>query len=110
MTFEHCSSSLGPQCHQMTFVYISSGLALQGQMASADNTSSPSTSVASRVVFNYCPSPSVAQPVLEVAVQDTPSPSISQTIKEAQSHVIPTSVKEDDHGIVIEVAHMDNDL
>ncbi|GJY29358.1 ribonuclease H-like domain-containing protein [Tanacetum coccineum] len=59
--------------------------------------STSATSVASRVVFNYCPSPSVAQPVLEVAVQDTPSPSISQTIKEAQSHVIPTSVKEDDH-------------
>ncbi|GJV99216.1 hypothetical protein Tco_1554468 [Tanacetum coccineum] len=31
------------------------------------------------------------------AVQDTPSTSISQTIKEAQSHVIPTSVEEDDH-------------
>ncbi|GJX37945.1 hypothetical protein Tco_0251248 [Tanacetum coccineum] len=41
MTFEHCSSSLGPQCHQMTSVYISSGLALQRQMASADNTSGP---------------------------------------------------------------------
>ncbi|GJY22768.1 hypothetical protein Tco_0396426 [Tanacetum coccineum] len=40
--------------------------------------------------------------------QDTPSTSTSQTIKEAQSHVIPTSVEEDDHGI--EVAHMDNDL
>ncbi|GJU32261.1 hypothetical protein Tco_1175850 [Tanacetum coccineum] len=45
----------------------------------------------------FNPSPSVAQPVLEVVVQDTPSTSISQTIKEAQSHVIPTSVKEDDH-------------
>nr|GEY98244.1 hypothetical protein [Tanacetum cinerariifolium] len=69
-------------------------------------------------------SPSVAQPVLVAAIQelvvststpssmridqDTPSKSTSQTIKEAQSHVIPTSVKEDDHGI--EVAHMDNDL
>ncbi|GJZ83406.1 hypothetical protein Tco_0648579 [Tanacetum coccineum] len=49
----------------------------------------------------FNPSPSVAQPVLEVAVQDTPSTSISQTIKEAQSHVIPTSVEEDDHGIVL---------
>ncbi|GJS08850.1 hypothetical protein Tco_0365646 [Tanacetum coccineum] len=46
----------------------------------------------------FNPSPSVAQPVLEVAVQDTPSTSISQTIKEAQSHVIPTSIEEDDHG------------
>ncbi|GKF33385.1 hypothetical protein Tco_0106585, partial [Tanacetum coccineum] len=35
------SSSLGPQCHQMTSVHISSGLALQRQMASADNTSGP---------------------------------------------------------------------
>nr|GEV26604.1 ribonuclease H [Tanacetum cinerariifolium] len=40
--------------------------------------------------------------------QDTSSTSTSQTIKEAQSHVIPTSVEEDDHGI--KVAHMDNDL
>ncbi|GJR41367.1 hypothetical protein Tco_1217051 [Tanacetum coccineum] len=70
----------------------------------------------------FNPSLSVAQPVLVVAVQepvvstgtpsstridqDTPSTSTSQTIKEAQSHVIPTSVEEDDHGI--EVAHMDN--
>ncbi|GJW15916.1 hypothetical protein Tco_0020049 [Tanacetum coccineum] len=41
MMFEHCSSSLSPQCHQMTSVYISPGLALQRQMASADNTSGP---------------------------------------------------------------------
>ncbi|GKF13361.1 hypothetical protein Tco_0054823, partial [Tanacetum coccineum] len=47
------------------------------------------------------PSPSVAQPVLEADVQDTPSTSISQTIKEAQSYVIPTSVEEDDHSIVL---------
>nr|GEX08622.1 hypothetical protein [Tanacetum cinerariifolium] len=40
--------------------------------------------------------------------QDTPSISTSQTIKEEQSHVIPTSVREDDHGI--EVAHMDNNM
>ncbi|GJZ53623.1 hypothetical protein Tco_0608508 [Tanacetum coccineum] len=40
--------------------------------------------------------------------QDTPSTSTSQTTQEEQSHVIPTSVEEDDHGI--EVAHMDNDL
>ncbi|GJV46119.1 hypothetical protein Tco_1430655 [Tanacetum coccineum] len=62
----------------------------------------------------FNPSPSVAQPVLEVAVQDTvvltgthsstridqdtPSISTSQTTQEAQSHVIPTSVEEDDHG------------
>ncbi|GJZ78929.1 hypothetical protein Tco_0643766 [Tanacetum coccineum] len=40
--------------------------------------------------------------------QDTPSTSTSQTTQEEQSHVIPTSVEEDNHGI--EVAHMDNDL
>ncbi|GJU07896.1 hypothetical protein Tco_1124326 [Tanacetum coccineum] len=40
--------------------------------------------------------------------QDTPSTSTSQTTQEEQSHVIPTSVEEDDHGI--EVPHMDNDL
>nr|GEW67483.1 hypothetical protein [Tanacetum cinerariifolium] len=72
----------------------------------------------------FNPLPSVAQPVLVADVQehvvltsipsstridqDTPSTSTSQTIKEAQSHVIPTSVEGDDHGI--EVAHMDNDL
>ncbi|GKA68305.1 hypothetical protein Tco_0768222, partial [Tanacetum coccineum] len=73
--------------NKMTSVHISSGLALQRQMASADNSSGP--------YFNH--SPSVAQPVLEADVQDTPSTSISQTIKEAQSYVIPTSVEEDDH-------------
>nr|GEU67129.1 hypothetical protein [Tanacetum cinerariifolium] len=72
----------------------------------------------------FNPSLSVTQLVLVAAVQepvvsnntpsstridqDTPSISTSQTIKEAQSHVIPTSVEEDDHGI--KVAHMDNDL
>nr|GEV44642.1 retrovirus-related Pol polyprotein from transposon TNT 1-94 [Tanacetum cinerariifolium] len=72
----------------------------------------------------FNPSPSVAQPSFVAAIQepviststpssmridqDTPSTSTSQTIKEAQSHVIPISVEEDDHGI--EVAHMDNDL
>nr|GEZ80266.1 hypothetical protein [Tanacetum cinerariifolium] len=71
----------------------------------------------------FNPSPSVSQPVLVAAVQepivststpsstrtdqDTLSTSTSQTIKEAQSHVIPTSVEEYDHGI--KVAHMDND-
>ncbi|GKB75634.1 hypothetical protein Tco_0942529 [Tanacetum coccineum] len=40
--------------------------------------------------------------------QDIPSTSTSQTTQEKQSHVIPTSIEEDDHGI--EVAHMDNDL
>ncbi|GJZ02381.1 hypothetical protein Tco_0520342 [Tanacetum coccineum] len=70
------------------------------------------------------PSPSVVQHVLVAVVQepvvstgtpsstridqDTPSTSTSQTTQEEQSHVIPTSVEEDDHGI--EVAHMDNDL
>ncbi|GJW36352.1 hypothetical protein Tco_0059272 [Tanacetum coccineum] len=72
----------------------------------------------------FNPSQSVVQPVLVAVVQepvvstgtpsstridqDTPSTSTSQTIKEAQSHVIPTSVEEDDH--VIKVAYMDNDL
>ncbi|GKE13021.1 hypothetical protein Tco_1416572 [Tanacetum coccineum] len=61
----------------------------------------------------FNPSQSVVQPVLVAVVQepvvstgtpsstridqDTPSTSTSQTIKEAQSHVIPTSVEEDDH-------------
>ncbi|GJZ41780.1 hypothetical protein Tco_0588666, partial [Tanacetum coccineum] len=40
--------------------------------------------------------------------QDTPSTSTSQTTQEEQSHVIPTRVEKDDHGI--ELAHMDNDL
>ncbi|GJS22489.1 hypothetical protein Tco_0451121 [Tanacetum coccineum] len=93
---------------------LSAGLALQRHMASADNTSGP--------YFN--PSPSVVQPVLVVVAQepivstgtplstridqDTPSTSTSQTTQEEQSHVIPTSVEEDEHAI--EVAHIDNDL
>ncbi|GJZ28008.1 hypothetical protein Tco_0572655 [Tanacetum coccineum] len=72
----------------------------------------------------FNPSPSVVQHVLVAVVQepvvstgtpsstridqDTPSTSTSQTTQEEQSHVISTSVEEDDHGI--EVAHMDNDL
>ncbi|GJW16352.1 hypothetical protein Tco_0020485 [Tanacetum coccineum] len=40
---------------------------------------------------------------LQSFIQET-----SQTTQEEQSHVIPTSVEEDDHGI--EVTHMDNDL
>ncbi|GJS82635.1 hypothetical protein Tco_0749176 [Tanacetum coccineum] len=74
---EHISPGLG---HQL----IRSDLSIQGSNKNLFDE-----------YFN--PSPSVAQPVLEVAVQDTPSTSISQTIKEAQSHVIPTSVEEDDH-------------
>ncbi|GKA52818.1 hypothetical protein Tco_0746133 [Tanacetum coccineum] len=68
------------------------------------------------LLFN--PSPSVAvvqEPIVSTGTpsstridQDTPSTSTSQTTQEEQSHVIPTSVEEDDHGI--EVAHMDNDL
>nr|GEW85295.1 hypothetical protein [Tanacetum cinerariifolium] len=62
----------------------------------------------------FNPSPSVTQPIPVAVVQepivststpsstridqDTPSTSTLQTIKEAQSHVIPTSVEEDDHG------------
>ncbi|GJV70296.1 hypothetical protein Tco_1485805 [Tanacetum coccineum] len=72
----------------------------------------------------FNPSPSVVQPVLVAGVQepvvstgtpsstridqDTPSTSTSQTTQEEQSHVISTSVEEDDQSI--EVAHMDNDL
>ncbi|GJU47126.1 hypothetical protein Tco_1204392 [Tanacetum coccineum] len=72
----------------------------------------------------FNPSPSVVQLVLVAVVQehivstgtyssmridqDTPSTSTSQTTQEEKSHVTPTSVEEDDHGI--EVAHMDNDL
>ncbi|GJS42006.1 hypothetical protein Tco_0567049 [Tanacetum coccineum] len=103
MTFEHCSSSLGPQCHQMTSVYISSGLALQRQMASADNTSGPyEGSLLLPYVDEYFnPSPSVVQPILVAVVQepivstdtasstridqDTPSISTSETTQEEQS-------------------------
>ncbi|GJT91567.1 hypothetical protein Tco_1080412 [Tanacetum coccineum] len=77
------------------------------------------------MIYEYFnPSPSVVQHVLVAVVQepvvstgtpsstridqDTPSTSTSQTTQEEQSHVIPTSVEEDDHGI--EVAHIDNDL
>ncbi|GKA81557.1 hypothetical protein Tco_0788249 [Tanacetum coccineum] len=49
----------------------------------------------------FNPSPSVVQPVLVDAIQEL-------VVSTAQSHVIPTSVEEDDHGI--KVAHMDNDL
>ncbi|GJV25624.1 hypothetical protein Tco_1378319 [Tanacetum coccineum] len=61
----------------------------------------------------FNPSPSVVQPVLVAGVQepvvstgtpsstridqDTPSTSTSQTTQEEQSHVIPTSVEEDNH-------------
>ncbi|GKE92800.1 hypothetical protein Tco_1573895 [Tanacetum coccineum] len=67
----------------------------------------------------FNPSPSVVQPVLVASVQepvvstgtpsstridqDAPSTSTSQTTQEEQSHVIPTSVEEDDHGIEVRV-------
>ncbi|GKD89325.1 hypothetical protein Tco_1364832 [Tanacetum coccineum] len=86
---------------KMTSVHISSGLALQRHMASADNTSGP---VAQRKESTLIP----GTPSSTRIDQDTPSTSTSQTTQEEQSHVIPTSVEEDDHGI--EVAHMDNDL
>ncbi|GJS78773.1 hypothetical protein Tco_0728654 [Tanacetum coccineum] len=153
------------ECDQ-TLNVSSSGLSLQLQMTSADNTSGPAAqrkessgpgpqfltprTISSGLVpqppsptpnvpptkndwdLLFCPkfdeyfnpSPSVVQHVLVVVVQepvvstgtpsstridqDTPSTSTSQTTQEEQSHVIPTSVEEDDHGI--EVAHMDNDL
>ncbi|GKA86963.1 hypothetical protein Tco_0808674 [Tanacetum coccineum] len=75
-------------------------------------------------IYYFNPSPSAVQPGLVVVVQepvvstgtpsstrideDKPSTSTSQTTQEEQSHVIPTSVEEDDHGI--EVALMDNDM
>ncbi|GKD60995.1 hypothetical protein Tco_1298504 [Tanacetum coccineum] len=109
---------------KMTSVHISLGLALQRQMASADNTSGPDLVFCPMFDEYFNPSPSVVQPVLVAVVQepvvstgthsstridqDTPSTSTSQTTQEEQSHVTPTSVEEDDHGI--EVAHMDNDL
>nr|GEU87559.1 integrase, catalytic region, zinc finger, CCHC-type, peptidase aspartic, catalytic [Tanacetum cinerariifolium] len=69
----------------MMSVHISSGLALHQQMASADNTS------------GLAPQRKESIPLLTRIDQDTPSTSTSQTIKEAQSHVIPTSFEEDDH-------------
>ncbi|GJS56769.1 hypothetical protein Tco_0651553 [Tanacetum coccineum] len=63
----------------------------------------------------FNPSPSVVQPVVVASVQepvvstgtpsstridqDTPSTSTSQTTQEEQSHVIPTSVEEDNHEV-----------
>ncbi|GJT36654.1 hypothetical protein Tco_0927073 [Tanacetum coccineum] len=95
---EHISPGLGHQL--MTPGPISSGLVPQPP---SPTPNVPPTKNDRDTLFcpmfdeYFNPSPSVAQPVLEVAVQDTPSTSISQTIKEAQSHVIPTSVEEDDH-------------
>ncbi|GKC30718.1 hypothetical protein Tco_1038012 [Tanacetum coccineum] len=76
----------------------------------APHLMSPGT-ISSGLYFN--PSPSVVQPVLVVVVQepvvstgtpssmtidqDAPSTSTSQATQEAQSHVTPTSVEEDDH-------------
>ncbi|GJX87685.1 hypothetical protein Tco_0339699 [Tanacetum coccineum] len=99
---EHISPGLGHQL--MTPGPISSGLVPQPP---SPTPNVPPTKNDRDTLFcpmfdeYFNPSPSVAQPVLEVAVQDTPSTSISQTIKEAQSHVIPTSVEEDDNGIIL---------
>ncbi|GKD55185.1 hypothetical protein Tco_1288572 [Tanacetum coccineum] len=93
---EHISPGLGHQL--MTPGPISSGLVPQPP---SPTPTVPPTKNDSDTLFclmfdeYFNPSSSVAQ----AAVQDTPSTSISQTIKEAQSHVIPTSVEEDDHGI-----------
>ncbi|GJR00163.1 hypothetical protein Tco_0523147 [Tanacetum coccineum] len=70
------------------------------------NVSAGTTNLSAAVVQE--PVVSTGTPSSTRIDQDIPSTSTSQTIKEAQSHVIPTSVEEDDHGI--EVAHMDNDL
>nr|GEY60593.1 retrovirus-related Pol polyprotein from transposon TNT 1-94 [Tanacetum cinerariifolium] len=93
----------GPAPSFTVSVHISSGLALHRQMASANNTSGPAPQRKE----------SLTQPVLVAAIQelvvststhpstridqDAPSTSTSQTIKEAQSHVIPTSVEEYDN-------------
>ncbi|GJU08328.1 hypothetical protein Tco_1124758 [Tanacetum coccineum] len=116
---------------------VSAGLTLQRQMESADNTSDPAphrkerctlqcalslkeekSSYLRAVISTTSISPHalvVQEPVVSTGTpsstridQDTPSTSTSKTIQEAQSHVIPTSVKEDNHGI--EGVLMDNDL
>ncbi|GJU56600.1 hypothetical protein Tco_1230314 [Tanacetum coccineum] len=95
---EHISPGLGHQL--MTPVPISSELVPQPP---SPTPNVPPTKNDRDTLFclmfdeYFNPSPSVAQLVLEVVVQDTPATSISQTIKEAQSHVIPTSFEEDDH-------------
>ncbi|GJX52247.1 hypothetical protein Tco_0280616, partial [Tanacetum coccineum] len=87
---ERCSSITQPkltvnlQMVQMMSVYISSGLALQRQIAFADNTSGPG--VQESVV-------SIGTPSSTRIDQDTPSTSTSQTTQEEQSYVIPTSVE-----------------
>nr|GEX37313.1 retrovirus-related Pol polyprotein from transposon TNT 1-94 [Tanacetum cinerariifolium] len=74
----------------------------------------------------FKPSPSVSQLVLIAAVQEpvvststpsstridqnTPSISTSQTIKEAQSHVIPTSVEEADHDTMADMSNPASDV
>ncbi|GJY02821.1 hypothetical protein Tco_0360973 [Tanacetum coccineum] len=122
---EHISPGLGHQL--MTPGTISSGLIPQptSPTPNVSPTKNDWDSVFCPMFDEYFnPSPSVVQPVLVAVVQesvvstgtpssmridqDTPSTSTSQTTQEEQSHVIPTSVEEDDHGI--EVAHMDNDL
>ncbi|GJX90338.1 hypothetical protein Tco_0343664 [Tanacetum coccineum] len=131
MTFEQNGSILVLQSF-MTSVHISLGLALQQHMASADNTSGPAAQRKERCTLQYALSSEGEKSLVRFINmihafsmlvllssgsttpsstridQDTPSTSTSQTTQEEQSHVIPTSVEEDDHGI--EVAHMDNDL
>ncbi|GJR43479.1 hypothetical protein Tco_1311582 [Tanacetum coccineum] len=125
MALEHISPGLG---HQLMTPGIIS-LALEPQPPSLIPNVPPTKNDWDSVfcpMFDeyFNPSPSVVQPVLVAVVQepvvstgthsstridqDTPSTSTSQTTQEEQSHVTPTSVEEDDHGI--EVAHMDNDL
>ncbi|GJX39239.1 hypothetical protein Tco_0252542 [Tanacetum coccineum] len=102
-----CDQTLNVSAGTLNLSAVQASL-FSDQMASADNSSGPRYALfcpeRNKNLFDeyFNPSPSVAQPVLEAAVQDTPSTSISQTIKEAQSHVIPTSVEEDDHGTVLD--------
>ncbi|GJW07827.1 hypothetical protein Tco_1570250 [Tanacetum coccineum] len=119
---------------KMTSVHISAGLALQRQNDVCSHQFRPRSSMINDVCSHQFrprlvpqpPSPTpnlpptkndwgVQEPVVSTGTpsstridQDTPSTSTSQTTQEEQSHVIPTSVEEDDHAI--EVAHMDNDL
>ncbi|GKB19264.1 zinc finger, SWIM-type containing protein, partial [Tanacetum coccineum] len=127
LTQPFSGSTLGPGPHLLTPRTISSGLVPQPPSPTPNlpPTKNDWGSLFCPMFDEYFnPSPSVVQPVLVAVVQepvvstgtpsstridqDTPSTSTSQTTQEEQSHVIPTSVEEDDHAI--EVAHMDNDL
>ncbi|GJU99210.1 hypothetical protein Tco_1328481 [Tanacetum coccineum] len=88
---------------------LSAGLALQRQMASADNTSGPAPQ---RKESQQVDQPGVQESVVSIGTpsstridQDTPSTSTSQTTQEEQSYVIPTSV-EKRMFMVLKLPHM----